>query len=82
MTLHFQQLVPILLFADCGAGDQRDEMLSYSYITFERKGEHPLALKDLSRGKSIAGSGVATGFDVSNETGLRNGRNGTARNGA
>jgi len=56
-------------------------MRSYSSITLGRKGEHPLILKDLSRGKSIAGSGAAAVFDVSNETGLRNARNVAARNG-
>ncbi|NIO21964.1 MAG: hypothetical protein GTN76_14850 [Candidatus Aenigmarchaeota archaeon] len=56
-------------------------MRSYSHITLGRKGEHPLVLKDLSRGKSIEGSGPAVVFDVSNETGLPNARNVAASNG-
>ena len=50
-------------------------MRSYSSITLGRKGEHPLVLKDLSRGKSIARNGAAAVVDVSNETGFRNARN-------
>jgi hypothetical protein len=56
-------------------------MRSYSHITLGRKGEHPLVLKDLSRGKNIVGSGAAAVFDVSNETGLRNARNVATSNG-
>jgi hypothetical protein len=77
----FSATGPNIALVDWGAGDQRDEMRSYSSITLGRKGEHPLVLKDLSRGKSIAGSGPVVVFDVSNETGLRNARNVAASNG-
>ncbi len=45
---------PNIALADCGGG-QWDEMRSYSHIILGRKGEHPLVLTQLSRGKRIAG---------------------------